>query len=99
MQDYKAEAEKMFKKKEIRIEFDDDINTLIAYLENKHRAKVHKAGVSKHKKPEKMDDEIPSDAAFKPKWDADKALQDEFMGDFDAYLAYERNKGRVKILQ
>ena len=46
------------------------------------------------------DDHLPVDQRCKAKWDKSKELQSEFLGDFDAYLAYEKaiEAGKVKVL-
>jgi len=46
------------------------------------------------------DDHLPIDKRCAARWEKSKELQDEFIGDFDAYLAYEKaiDAGRVKVL-
>jgi ATP-dependent Clp endopeptidase proteolytic subunit ClpP len=46
------------------------------------------------------DSNLPIDQKCKSKWEKDKKLQNEFSGDFDQYLAYEKavEAGKVKVL-
>ena len=46
------------------------------------------------------DDHLPIDKRCQAKWEKDKELQKEFMGDFDGYVAYEKAMaaGKVKVL-
>ena len=94
MQDYQAEAERMWKSKATREEF-TEIENLIAYLENQHRVKSYKW--SQAKATDKPTAAVMDDTAMRARWNASKALQDEFDGDFEAYRAYELNKNRVKV--
>ena len=49
---------------------------------------------------EVTDSNLPIEDRCKAKWDKNKALQDEFDGDFDSYLAYAKaaDEGKVKII-
>jgi len=46
------------------------------------------------------DEHLPIDKRCEARWEKDKELQKEFMGDFDGYLAYEKalDAGKVKVL-
>lgn len=46
------------------------------------------------------DDHLPIDKRCAARWEKSRELQEEFIGDFDAYLAYEKalDAGRVKVL-
>ena len=46
------------------------------------------------------DEYLPVEKRCKARWEKDKELQNEFMGDFDAYVAYEKATaaGKVKVL-
>lgn len=95
----KAMAEEMFKDRKIRDEFMNDIEALTAFLENESRVSFHTSKIhrfSKKDAEEAADDTSRADTAIKNKWSADPALQAEFSGDFDAYLAWEKNKSRVR---
>jgi hypothetical protein len=93
-----SQAKEMWKKPEIRAEFSDDIETLIAYLENKDRVKSYKGSQAKATKAQDTPKAAGlDDTALKARWNASKALQDEFDGNFESYRQYMLHKNRVKV--
>jgi hypothetical protein len=99
MQDYQQEAKRMWKSESVRQEFNNDISILEAYLENKGRVKLYQGKVGKPAKPADAPADPPADdSALKAKWQASKALRDEFSDDFESYRQYELNKNKVKIM-
>jgi hypothetical protein len=94
-----AMAAELWKDSRIRREFHENKENLKSFLENESRVKEHKGGISRHKKPEKIENEVDRQTnVIMAKWKADPALQNEFNGDFDVYSAYESNKHRVKTM-
>ena len=94
--DIELEAKKMWKKPEVREEFCNDLDVLIAYLQNQDRVKSHKGGYKTDtKKDAPKVRNVVDDSALK-KWENSKSLQDEF-GDFETFKAYQLNKTRVRF--
>jgi hypothetical protein len=87
---------RLWRDKHIRAEFTDR-GVLEAFLKNEHRVFEHKAGITSHKKPEKIDDDTHSDDGIKSRWDADSKLRDEFDNDFAAYSAWHANRHKVRV--
>jgi hypothetical protein len=97
--DIEKKAKSMWQKKEIREEFGNDYEVLLAYLQNQHRVKAHKSEYQQSTKKDapKATDTL-DDAALKARWEKSPKLWDEFNDDFDAYRQYELNKHRVKVM-
>lgn len=90
-------AERLWKDAKIRSEFGDNLENLKAFLANETRAKTHKRDITTHKRPENLDDASGADDATRARYENDPALQSEF-GDYETFAAYQKNKGRVKVL-
>jgi hypothetical protein len=97
MQDFQAEAKRMWKSESVRQEFNDDISVLESYLQNQHKVKSHTSKTQRFTKADIPADDTTTDDGIKIRWDADAGLKEEF-GDYSTFEAYEKNKGRVRIL-
>lgn len=94
---FQVMADELWRDAKIRHEFQGNKENLKSFLENESRVQDHKAGITRHKKPETIPDDAPADTAIKNRWLADPALQNEFNGDYDAYRSWHANRHKVRV--
>jgi hypothetical protein len=92
----KAAAEALWQDEKIKKEFDYDFSTLEAYLRNENNVTSHTSQSKQFTKPAAASDRDATADTARAKWDTNSALRKEFSDDFEAYLAYEKNRNNVK---
>jgi len=99
----------MWHELEVRDEFQNDFAAFTAFIQNASRVASHTSKVESYTQDdfdealEFVDQEEKKAMqegreALKKRWDSSPALRNEHAGDFESFLAYERNKHLIKSL-